>query len=272
MSSANKVKFVLHGSFGQEVGSEWNLSVKTAAAGLRLIEANTRKCIRFLADAKNRNVEYQILMDNKPIHSEEELSITLGKTTEIHFVPVVEGAKSGVGKILAAAAILVAVFVFQQYYAVGYLGGYAGVGSFATQGVLGATATAVGAAVSNAALMAAMSLAIGGITQIVVGTPKNDKMSDEEVQPSYIFNGPVNTTRQGNPVALCYGKVLCGSSLVTLQVSSTDIAAPVVRVDDPDASDENGFSGGGSAFTSGSANAAIITDSSFRRIGKPQQI
>lgn len=266
---AQKVKVFLHGNFGQTVGPEWELYAKTPAQALRLIEANTKKVFKFLTDIKERNVNYQILIGDQPISSEQELNCGMGKQQELHFVPVPEGAKSGLGKILAAIAIIVVVFVLQQYEFLPTLAQIGGAGGAAAAG-FGATS----AYVTLAAYSVATSLIVGGITQIIVGNPKTSGYSSEENEPSYIFNGPINTTRQGNPVPLCYGKMLCGSALITLQVSSTDISVPVVTdTNNEDYSGSGEMQGGGTALVSGNVlNTGYITNSPFNPMGRPQEI
>ncbi|MNL81044.1 Bacteriophage lambda tail assembly protein I [compost metagenome] len=39
---------------------------------------------------------------------------------------------------------------------------------------------------------------------------------------SYNFNGPVNTTAQGNPVPLLYGRMIVGSSVISAGIYAED--------------------------------------------------
>jgi predicted phage tail protein len=41
---------------------------------------------------------------------------------------------------------------------------------------------------------------------------------------SYLFNGPVNTTEQGNPVPVLYGRLIVGSQVVSASVCAYDLA------------------------------------------------
>ena len=41
---------------------------------------------------------------------------------------------------------------------------------------------------------------------------------------SYNFNGPVNTTAQGNPVPLLYGEMFVGSATISAGIYSEDQA------------------------------------------------
>jgi predicted phage tail protein len=51
--------------------------------------------------------------------------------------------------------------------------------------------------------------------------PANNDPADNRA--SYIYNGAVNLTAQGNPVPLCYGRMRVGSVVVSAGVSTTDI-------------------------------------------------
>jgi predicted phage tail protein len=43
-----------------------------------------------------------------------------------------------------------------------------------------------------------------------------------ENKASYNFNGPINTTAQGNPVPLGYGRKIVGSAVVSAGIYSED--------------------------------------------------
>jgi predicted phage tail protein len=68
------------------------------------------------------------------------------------------------------------------------------------------------------------SMVLGGIVQLLSPTPKIDSgigSEDALHRPSYNFNGVVNTTAQGHPVALAYGRVICGSAVISAGLTQT---------------------------------------------------
>jgi predicted phage tail protein len=69
------------------------------------------------------------------------------------------------------------------------------------------------------------SMVLSGISEILFAPPKNKGASIEKPEntPSYVFNGPVNTTGSGNPVSLCYGKVRVGSQVISAGLTSREI-------------------------------------------------
>lgn len=74
-------------------------------------------------------------------------------------------------------------------------------------------------ALSNVGFMLMMS----GVTQMLSPQPKGlstgNGVSNE---PSYAFNGVVNTTAQGGPVPLGYGRMIVGSAVISAGIYSAD--------------------------------------------------
>lgn len=85
------------------------------------------------------------------------------------------------------------------------------------QTVLGVILIVVGAYTGNAALIGSgVSLVVGGVVQMLTPTPSLDKNRDgPNNRASYNFNGPVNTSAQGNPVPVLYGRMMVGSYVVS---------------------------------------------------------
>jgi predicted phage tail protein len=52
-------------------------------------------------------------------------------------------------------------------------------------------------------------------------TPENNEIADNRA--SYIFNGAVNLTAQGNPVPILYGRMRVGSVVISAGLSVEDI-------------------------------------------------
>lgn len=76
-------------------------------------------------------------------------------------------------------------------------------------------------AVNVAATVAITSVATALMPMPQMGDPKEAP----ESKPSYYFNGPVNTTKQGNVVPVCYGgPLLIGSQVISASVSTEDLA------------------------------------------------
>jgi predicted phage tail protein len=129
---------------------------------------------------------------------------------DIRIAPVVQGSKSGGGLQAVLGIALIAAASF-------FSGGLAA-GAGATA-LYGTTATAVWTAVGAVGL----SLAIGGVAQMVTGTQAGiDSSEAADNRPSYNFAGIKNTVTQGNPVPLCYGEMTVGSAMLSLGIVAED--------------------------------------------------
>lgn len=156
---------------------------------------------------------YRVTLGAKRIENcidESMLHFQLGNTDEIHIVPVLKGAKNGgFGKIVAGIAFVALSFVLP------------GAGSIAASGLWGAMGAATG--LSQVALGLGISMALGGAAAMFTPTVKASKAADyerPEERPSFLYNGPTNTTEQGGPVPIVVGRirvgsVVCSSGLTT---------------------------------------------------------
>ena len=72
-----------------------------------------------------------------------------------------------------------------------------------------------------------ISMILGGISQALIKTPKTQTRPADA--PSYIFNGAVNTSQQGNCVPVGFGRMRVGSVVISVNVQTFDI--PVEPID-----------------------------------------
>jgi predicted phage tail protein len=50
---------------------------------------------------------------------------------------------------------------------------------------------------------------------MLFSAPKPQNIDRPANKPSYAFDGAVNTAAQGNPVPICYGRLIVGSQVVS---------------------------------------------------------
>jgi predicted phage tail protein len=94
---------------------------------------------------------------------------------------------------------------------------------------VGTVTSAIGASLilsGTAQLLSPQPAELPGLTGATGGRgnsfdPVNNDPADN--RSSYIYNGAVNLTAQGNPVPICYGRMRVGSVVVSAGVSTTDI-------------------------------------------------
>jgi predicted phage tail protein len=144
-------------------------------------------------------------------HSRPGYRVLVGKTPRtldtlahpadgaIKIVPVTAGAGRGWGTVLAGIALI----------AIGYATGGYGL-TFSEAWAAGGT-TFAGYLASSLGTV----LLISGISQLLSPVPKMKDGDRPERLPSAVFDGPVNTTAQGNPVPVCYGRLIVGSQVIS---------------------------------------------------------
>jgi predicted phage tail protein len=150
----------------------------------------------------------------------EELKLRLGRAREIHIVPVIAGAASGWGKILAGVAII--GLAIAAPYALGLAGGLS-----AGLTVGGTTLLSFGQIAGFGA-----AVALGGIAQMLSPAPKlAGGSASTDRKESFLFGSADNVTTQGGPVPLVFGEWVTGSTVISVGLTTEDTssaAAPSV--------------------------------------------
>lgn len=209
------IRVILHGALAEAVGrSRWRLHVKSVGEALRAIEANTHKLFTYLAKYKEGKAPYEVYIDKTPVSREDELCIPVVSDSTIHIVPAVGGADDAGSIFLAIGLVLLVVAI--SVFSYGTMAGYAAVGLTATQYLGTTTMFFVGLAFTMG-----LSMTIAGVTSLLTKNPSYD--SGEKNHPSYLFNGVVNTTYQGNCVPVGYGECLVGSQVISMGISTSEI-------------------------------------------------
>jgi|TARA_R110000824_G_scaffold181108_1_gene361847 predicted phage tail protein len=203
----NKVKVRFHGNLGKRLRRKvWNLSIGSVQEALHAVNIlSGKKLIKMMIKDSEKKLKYQIKVDDKPVETsgiDYENLATIGDTElclkrkikKIDIIPVLEGSGDDAkGYIMVMVAIILIV-----------------AGIYLTPGnpILGPMMISAGVA-----------LLAGGVSILMAKPPKFDDFRNIETAnaPSYLFSGPVNSSNEGGPVPLGYGRLLCGSQ--TIQVS-----------------------------------------------------
>lgn len=161
--------------------------------------------------------DYRVLVGGYSI-SEEEISHPVGQNI-IRIIPVVAGA-GGVGKIIAGVAIVALSLLFAPF-----------------AGLAVATGFTLGSAAVTAGVGIGISLALGGVAQLLSPVPRiappsmassgtaPSTMRESELDPqkSYSFTGIQNTSTQGVPVPIIYGETIVGSVVISANISTQEV-------------------------------------------------
>lgn len=200
----------LNGSISQ-FGEKWTTQCKDIASIFKLIECQTPGFRKYLTDAVEADVGFEIQRGSEFLENPEELLLSLNDE-DIIITEVPSGSKSGGAKILAAIAIM--LIAPHIAYAVGTSGGGSAAAAAAASGTGYANAAAY-AAVMKGATTIALNLAIQGVTQLLAPGPETEDNTAE----SYLFDGPTNTVNQGIPVPILYGELVVGGAPISTYYS-----------------------------------------------------
>ena len=221
-------KVYLEGVLGDKFGHEWNLDVASPSEALQAIAVQRQGFKQYLIDAAD-SLTYEIVFGDKELKEPDGVQTDLDMVHPVpvgmpmHFVPVVEGSKS---RGLAILTGLVLIAATGGFAAIG-IGGSSTLTAGMAQNAAAFEAVAAGASLSAQTFSMAGfagSLLSGVGTMMVAGqllqmlSPQPDVGDAEERAENYLFSGAVNTTRQGGPVPLVYGRVLTGSSTISASI------------------------------------------------------
>ncbi|ECT9716450.1 tail assembly protein [Salmonella enterica] len=180
----------------QRFGKRFDLSIKTAAEGLHALYLQIPGLRQKIQEGW-----YQVRIAGKDVTPDDvtaRLHEPLPSGAVIHIVPRMEGAKNGGMFQFVAGAVLAVV---------GYALGWTGIG--AVVGSIG------------------VSMMIGGISQMLSPTPKSPTSSHaDNGKASVYFSSVDNMIAQGNPVPIPYGEIMCGSRVISQEITTRDESTP----------------------------------------------
>jgi len=193
-----KRRINLLGSLGEKFGETHDFEIKTPAEAIRAFMANYPDFKKHLLESDSKGIGFKILVGKTPAKDEEELYNPSGRN-EISIVPVVTGSGGESGGALKVFAGFVLV-------------------------VVGIALEPVSAGASTFLIYAGVGLMLGGVVQLLTPIPKiNAPEERPENKPSYLFSGVVNTTAQGQPIQLLFGRLTVGSAVVSAGVSVEEV-------------------------------------------------
>lgn len=185
----------LYGVLGSTFGREFQLSVASPKEAIRALCVIVPGIERFLNTSKQRGLTYAVFSGKRNLN-DDELSMDQS-TADIRIAPVILGSKRGGIFQTILGVALVAVGAVASYF-----GG----------GAVGVPLMQFGAA-----------MALGGVVQML--SPQTTGLASKQSadnKASYAFGGVTNTTAQGNPVPLLYGKRRIGGAIISAGIYVDD--------------------------------------------------
>jgi predicted phage tail protein len=243
-------KIYLEGMLGEKFGSEWNLAVSSPAEAMQAISAQRPGFKQFLMEGENIQ-GYDVLVGEEQVSLQECLLSDPNMNQSYTFAPIIAGSKNagilmvlgialiamtggaaaifGAGMGGAATGTAAAASTIATSTATGAalttaagaagFSGVAGANALMSLGGMSASAAAAAAGTTTTAMYAmagaqylGMGLLLGGASMMLApDTPDGNTAKQAE---NYLFSGPINTTKQGAPIPLIYGRIITGSATI----------------------------------------------------------
>ena len=201
MSEQKPIKVILNGEMGAKFGREHELFCDSPNEALKIINASNPSFMQWIRDNKEKYSAYKVfaaMKDGTTVLLDNDTYLAAHNCESVTFTPMPAGAGgNGVGQAIVGVVLIIVGA------ALVYFGGPA-------------------AAKAGEYLIAAgISMLVGGVVSMLIGAPKLEQAGDSERKDktSYYFDGPVNTTSQGVPVPLTYGRVKVGSHAISAAIS-----------------------------------------------------
>jgi len=204
----------VYGALRERLGQcRFELDVATPAQAVKALCVNFPGLDKWLVDSEQDGVGYRVRV-GKQQATPEDLSVLALPWSErevFSITPVVAGAGGGFGRVLLGGLLIGASFLLPGAGLFGTTGlfgaGSAGVVGISTSAVL--TATTVGTALSAIGA----GLVLTGVSQML--SPMPEFGDDSEKLRNFTFSGITNTSQQGLPVPIAYGRVVVGSAVIS---------------------------------------------------------
>ena len=208
----------VYGALRKKLGQcRFEFEAATPAQAIKALCINFPGLDKWLIDSEKDGVGYRVTIGKERVTEDLNALIMPWSEREVFSItPVIAGAGRGFGTILAGVALITVAVVAPV------AGFSAAAGGFTATG---AGVTATGAATfAGAAAAFAGNIGIGlvfmGIAQSISPQPQPSQFDESAQLESFSFSNVVNTSRQGLPVPIAYGRVFVGSAIIS---SGTDV-------------------------------------------------
>ena len=205
----------VYGALRKRLGQcRFEFEVDTPAQAIKALCVNFPGLDKWLIDSEQTGLGFRVTVGKERI-TQEDASVAVLPWSErdvFSIAPVVAGAGQGFGQVMAGIG-LVALAIIAGPAGAGFLGLGAGF-------ISGATASAVSVALGGIGA----SLILGGVANMLSPQPDISALQrgkEAARLESFSFSGIVNTSKQGLPVPVVYGRAFVGSAVLS---SGLDVA------------------------------------------------
>ena len=211
----------VYGALRKRLGQcRFEFDVTTPAQAIKALCVNFPGLEKWLIDSEKDGVGYRVAVSKEKVTEENVAPLLLPFSDREVFsiTPVVAGAGRGTGAILLGAALItVAILAPGAGFALS-------AGGFTTTGAAATLVASPGFALASSLAVAAGNIGIGlvlfGVAQVLSPQPEPTSIEESAQLESFSFSNVVNTSRQGLPVPIAYGRVVVGSSVISSYVDT----------------------------------------------------
>lgn len=200
----------LHGKLGKVFGEKHKFMVSKPIDAIKALMANKKNFKKAFKTWGKEGKFYEIICDERIIENENEL-LNPRKIKDIHICPVVLGAGGSGNKDLAFLQIVVGVLLIAT--GVGLAGGFANL----SQAGFGA----------QLAFNLGVGFVVGGAMSLLFPPPVPSFQSSVQSK-SYLFSSLENSTVQGEPIPVGYGRLRIGSKIIETSLTPKDIGSDTI--------------------------------------------
>ena len=221
----------VYGALRKKLGQcRFEFHADTPAQALKALCVNFPGLERWLMESEQNGVGYRVTIGKEKVNDAnlQLLGCPWSEKEVFSITPVIAGAGGNTGAQIGIGLGLIAIsFLLPGAGAFGTtsLFGQVAAGSQAAVPFIGAIGTAGGAfatAMGTAFSLVGAALVLGGIAQALSPSPalsnvgfSTQRGSDAAKFESFSFSGVVNTSKQGLPVPVAYGRVYVGSAVIS---------------------------------------------------------
>jgi predicted phage tail protein len=201
----------VYGALRKKLGQcRFQFEADTPAQALKALCVNFPGLEKWLIDSEQDGVGYRVTIGKEKVTEQNAVLIAapFSEREVFSITPVIVGAGDGAGQILAGIGF-VALAIVAGPAGAGFLGLGAGLFSGAAAATISTSLGLIGA-----------SMLIGGVAQAISPSPVQSTSPLERGREaakleSFSFSGIVNTSKQGLPVPIAYGRLFVGSAVIS---------------------------------------------------------
>jgi predicted phage tail protein len=190
----------VYGALKKRLGKgRFEFNVDTPAEAMRALCANFPGLQKWFIDSEQDGVGYKVKVGKEQVGEDniETLHYPWSEKEVFSITPVLTGSGRGWGRVLFGALLIGASFLIP--------GGWA-IGTFGISAPL-----AIGSYVKGIGAL----MMLGGVAEMISPAPPMPDMKQAHTLQNFSFSGVTNTSQIGTPIAICYGRTFCGSSVIS---------------------------------------------------------